>query len=264
MPRCSMARGSPDAHAAALSACAMPTMPRAWLDAAAGKCASCCHRWRVQHGWRHRAAARARADWRARTMPGCWWMMRMAWACWARPAAAALELAGLDARRGAAAGGHAGQGLRQLRRLRRRLARGDRADPAARAQLHLHHGAAAGGGRRDARGAAHRAQQEGWRRERLRGADRALPQRRGAARHRRCCLRPRPSSPCCCPAPRAASAASEALRRAASGSAAIRSPTVPAGTERLRVTLSAGAQRCAGRWHCSMRCTNACRAGLPA
>ena len=60
---------------------------------------------------------------RARSAPGCWWMMRTASACWAPAAAARSQPPGLDSDEGAAAGRHAGQGLRQLRRLRRRRAR---------------------------------------------------------------------------------------------------------------------------------------------
>ncbi|MFO1426915.1 MAG: aminotransferase class I/II-fold pyridoxal phosphate-dependent enzyme [Steroidobacteraceae bacterium] len=133
------------------------------------------------------------------------------------------------------------EGLRQLRRLRRRRGRRHRAARAACAHLHLHDGAAAARESAATR-AALRLVAEDWRREKLReltGEFRDAAQRLGvplADSHT-------PIQPVVLGSAAAALAASAALREAGFWVTAIRPPTVPEGSARLRITLSAAHER---------------------
>ncbi len=139
---------------------------------------------------------------------------------------------GVDGRR-AAADGHAVEGDRRLWRLSLRLGRGDRSDPQPRAHLGLFDRPAAGDRRRPrSPRSTDRA------RSRLRGA----AARQGAHVHARCSICRTPASPIVpvvIGEAEAALKASQLLEDEGFLVIAIRPPTVPAGTARLRFTFTA-------------------------
>ena len=176
--------------AARLAGCRLRRYPHAdpegalrQLRGVPGRRGDARHRRRVQHGRRHRAAARTGAWSRACSRRCCTSTMRTASACSAPTAAAAsprrgsaidevpLQLVTL----GKALGGYGAAVVGD--------ADADRAPGRNRAALHLHHRDAAGAGRGDA-GGGEAGAQGALAPRKARRADRALPQRGGQARLR--------------------------------------------------------------------------------
>ena len=134
--------------------------------------------------------------------------------------------------------GHARQGGRRGRRVRRRASRGDRNAGPDGASLYLHDGSAA-----VARGSASREPRDHPRRTGApcapNGADRAVPRAGGARCRGRSAESQTAIQPLVVGANAAAVALADALWARGFWVPAIRPPTVPQGTARLRITLSA-------------------------
>ena len=195
------------------------------------------HRWRVQHGWRHRTAARTRiAGARAQQ---AWLLVDDAHGLGVMGATGrgSLELAGLTQADVPLLVGTLGKafgcfgafvaGQRDAIELILQRARSyiftTALPPAVAAATRV---------------ALRTLQQQAWRRERVLAAVarfRTAATARGIALMESCT----PIQPVPVPGAARCAAASDALRARGYWVAAIRSPTVPAGTERLRVTLTA-------------------------